>query len=132
MVVIIIIAKDCLLNGQEQACSRISRLFVCSFVCHHAENGQIHTIMDVDCPLVITSIGETLFQTRPGKRNTWSTQSFTLGLRWVLSSSIHHLDMKSPVQGSCSRKSFDSTNLYNTYYQWVSIFLMVQVRYSDR
>jgi len=28
--------------------------------------------------------------------------------------------------GSCSRKSFDSTNLYNTYYQWVSIFLMVQ------
>ena len=31
-------------------------------------------------------------------------------------------------QGLCSRKSFDSTSLYNTYYQWVSIFLMLQVR----
>ena len=29
-------------------------------------------------------------------------------------------------QGSCARKYFDSTNLYNTYYQWVSIFLMIQ------
>ena len=33
------IAKDCLLAGQEQACTRFTRLFVCSVVCHHAENG---------------------------------------------------------------------------------------------
>ena len=32
--------------------------------------------MDVDCPLVINSRGEILFQTRPGKRNTWSIQLF--------------------------------------------------------
>ena len=30
-------------------------------------------------------------------------------------------------QGYCTRRTFDSTNLYNTYYQWVSIFLMIQV-----
>lgn len=35
-------------------------------------------------------------------------------------------DIPEDFMGSCSRKSFDSTNLYNTYYQWVSIFLMVQ------
>jgi len=29
-------------------------------------------------------------------------------------------------KGFCARKTFDSTSLYNTYYQWVSIFLMVQ------
>ena len=32
--------------------------------------------MDVDCPLVINSRGEILFQTRPGKGNTWSIQLF--------------------------------------------------------
>ncbi len=32
------------------------------------------------------------------------------------------------LQGSCARKTHDSTHLYNTYYQWVSIFLMVQVK----
>ena len=39
--------------------------------------------MAVDCALMITSKGETLFQTRPGMRNNWSSQSFaelTLGL----------------------------------------------------
>jgi len=35
-------------------------------------------------------------------------------------------DIPQEFKGSCSRQSFDSTNLYNTYYQWVSIFLMVQ------
>ena len=34
--------KDCLLTGQEQAWTRITRLFFCSFGCHHAENGPIH------------------------------------------------------------------------------------------
>ena len=37
----------------------------CSGVCPQAENGLIHRIMVVDCPLVITSIGEALFHTRP-------------------------------------------------------------------
>jgi len=36
------------------------------------------------------------------------------------------LDLPQDFKGSCSRKYFDSTNLYNTYYQWVSIFLMIQ------
>ena len=31
------IAKDCLLTGQEQACTRITRLFGWLFGCHHAE-----------------------------------------------------------------------------------------------
>ena len=54
-VFIITIAKDCLPTGQEQACTRISRLFVCLFVRYHVENGPIHRKMVVDCPLVITS-----------------------------------------------------------------------------
>ena len=58
-------AKDCLLTCQEQACTRITRLFGCSFGCHLAKNGHIHRKMAVDCPLVITSIVETLFKTRP-------------------------------------------------------------------
>ena len=32
--------------------------------CHHAENGLIPREMVVDCPIVITSIGDTLFQTK--------------------------------------------------------------------
>ena len=41
-------------TDQEQACSRITRLFVRSVGCHHAENGPIHRKMVVHCPLVIT------------------------------------------------------------------------------
>ena len=44
-------AKDCLLTGQEQACTRITRLVVRD----HAENGPIYRKMFVDFPLVITS-----------------------------------------------------------------------------
>ena len=66
------IATNCLLTGQEQACSRITRLVVCLFIwlfeCHHAENGQIHRKMAVDYLLVITFIGDTLFQTRPDQQ----------------------------------------------------------------
>ena len=36
-----IIANDFLLTGQEQACTRITRLFVRSFGCYHAEIGLI-------------------------------------------------------------------------------------------
>jgi len=36
------IAKDYLLTGQEQACTRITRLFGCLFGCHHAEKGLIY------------------------------------------------------------------------------------------
>ena len=32
-------AKDCLLTGQEQTCSRITQLFGCLVGCDHAENG---------------------------------------------------------------------------------------------
>ena len=53
-----------------------SCLVVWLCVCHHAENGPIHRKMVVDCTLAITSIGNTFFQTRPGKRNNWSGQSF--------------------------------------------------------
>ena len=31
------------------------------------------------------------------------------------------------LQGHCTRKQPDKSILYNTYYQWVSIFLMAQV-----
>ena len=31
------------------------------------------------------------------------------------------------LQGHCTRKQPDKSILYNTYYQWVSIFLMIQV-----
>ena len=44
------IAKDCLLTGQEQACTRITLLVGLLFRCHDVENGQ----MGVDCFLVIT------------------------------------------------------------------------------
>ena len=45
------VAKDCLLTGQEQACSRITWLFVR----HHVENGPINRKLVLDCSLVITS-----------------------------------------------------------------------------
>eukprot|EP00092_Neocalanus_flemingeri_P020605 GFUD01022326.1.p1 GENE.GFUD01022326.1~~GFUD01022326.1.p1 ORF type:complete len:425 (-),score=107.53 GFUD01022326.1:32-1306(-) len=41
---------------------------------------------------------------------------------WMYSS----FDIPVDYKGFCSRRSLDSTSLYNTYYQWVSIFLMVQ------
>ena len=73
MIVIIIIKKDCLLTLVKSrlalgspSCSLV-RLFVCSFVHHHAENGFIHRKMEVDCHLVITSKVKLFF--RPGKRN---------------------------------------------------------------
>ena len=37
----------------------------------HVENGLLHRKMVVDCPIVIKSIGDTLFQTKPGMRNHW-------------------------------------------------------------
>ena len=59
------VAKDCLLTGQEQACTRITRLFVRLFVCHHVENGPIHRKIVFDCPLVIISKAKLFF--RPDK-----------------------------------------------------------------
>lgn len=41
---------------------------------------------------------------------------------WMYSS----FQIPADFMGSCARKTHDSTHLYNTYYQWVSIFLMVQ------
>ena len=52
-------------TGQEQACTRITRLFVRLFVRHHAENGPIQRKMVVDCPLVITTKVKLFF--RPDK-----------------------------------------------------------------
>ena len=57
-----IFAKDCILTGNRQACTRISRLFVWLFGCQHAENGLIHRKLDVDYPLAITSIGKPFFK----------------------------------------------------------------------
>ena len=64
------IAKDCLLTGQEQACTRITRLFVC----HHAENGSIHRTMVVDCPLVITSKVKLIFRPDKTRKKEWMVQ----------------------------------------------------------
>ena len=63
------IAKDCLLTGQEQACSKITWLFVCLFVCHHAENGPIHRKMVVDCPLV-----KLFFRPDKTRKKEWMVQ----------------------------------------------------------
>ena len=51
------VAKDCLLTGQEQACSRITWLFGCLvfIVRYHAENGWIRRKIAVDCALMIKS-----------------------------------------------------------------------------
>ena len=50
------IAKDCLLTGQEQACSWITWLVVCLFVRSSPCRKQpIHRKMVVDCPLLIIS-----------------------------------------------------------------------------
>ena len=64
VIVIFKIAKDCLFTGEEQAGSRITKLVVCSVGCHYVENGPIHIKMVVDCPIVITSIDDTLLLTR--------------------------------------------------------------------
>ena len=75
-------AKDCLRTVKSRLALR-SRLFFCSIVYHHAENGLIHRKTVVDRPIVTTSVGDTLFQTRPGMRKNWPSQSFaklTLGL----------------------------------------------------
>ena len=49
--------------SRAQACTRITELVGWLFGCHHAENGLIHRMMGVDCPIVITSIYT--FQARP-------------------------------------------------------------------
>ena len=36
----------------------------CLVGCRHAKNGQIHRKMVVDCPIVITSMDDPLYQTR--------------------------------------------------------------------
>lgn len=41
---------------------------------------------------------------------------------WMYSS----FDMPAGFTGPCTRKRYDSTYLYNTYYQWVSVFLATQ------
>ena len=48
-------------------------LVVHSVGCHHAKNGLIHRKIIVDFPLVITSICDTIFKTRPDQmRKNWS------------------------------------------------------------
>ena len=48
-------------------------LVVHSVECHHAKNGLIHRQIIVDFPLVITSICDTIFKTRPDQmRKNWS------------------------------------------------------------
>ena len=56
-------AKDYPLTGQEKLALRSHTCLV--VFPHHAVNGQIYRKMVVEGPLVITSIGETLLQTRP-------------------------------------------------------------------
>ena len=59
-----IFAKDWSLVKRRLALGSPGWLFVRSVVCHHAKNGPIHMKMVVDCPIVITSIDDTLFLTR--------------------------------------------------------------------
>ena len=60
------IAKHCLLTQNKRRLAPGSPgLVVRSFGCHHAENGRIHRKNVVDCPLVINSLGDNPFQTRP-------------------------------------------------------------------
>ena len=59
-------AKHCLLTQVRRRLALGSPgLVVRSFGCHHAENGRIHRKNVVDCPLVINSLGDNPFQTRP-------------------------------------------------------------------
>jgi len=37
-----------------------------------------------------------------------------------------HFDMPPDYNGFCTQRNPDKTNLYNTYYQWVSVFFMIQ------
>ena len=59
-----IFAKDWSLVKSRLALGSPGWLFVRSVVCHHAKNGPIHMKMVVDCPIVITSIDDTLLLTR--------------------------------------------------------------------
>ena len=64
--------KDCLLSGQEQACSRITRLCGCSGVPLSPSQKWSHTQeMAVDCAFVITSIGKKPF---PDQTRTYHTR----------------------------------------------------------
>ena len=60
-------------TGQEQACSRITWLFVRLTPCRKWRNAQE---MAVDCPIVIITIGDMYPFSRPGMRNNWPSQSF--------------------------------------------------------
>ena len=73
-----LIAKYCLRTVKSRLALR-SRLFFCSIVYHHAENGLIHRKTVVDRPIVTTSVGDTLFQTRKN-RPSQSFAKLTLGL----------------------------------------------------
>ena len=57
-------------TGQEQACSRFTRLFVRD----HAKNGPIHRKMVVACPLVITSKVELFFRPDNTRKEEWMVQ----------------------------------------------------------
>ena len=57
------IAKGCLLTGQEQGCNRLTLLVGLVLSCPKWPKNRK---MVVVCPIVITSIGDDLFQTRPG------------------------------------------------------------------
>ena len=59
-----IFAKDWLLNGQEQACTRIAWLF--GRLSSPCQNGLINKKMIVDFVLVIKAIGKTTFPDKTG------------------------------------------------------------------
>ena len=67
---------------------RITRL---SFGCHHTEKGLIQRKMVVDCPKVITSIGDTLFQTRLDQELVIIDQASLLFVGLVCAMYILHL-----------------------------------------
>ena len=102
-----LIAKDCLRTVKSRLALR-SRLFFCSIVYHHAENGLIHRKTVVDRPIVTTSVGDTLFQTRPGMMKNWPSQSFAK-LHWVFF--LRHLVMEKMRPRSSDSSSTDSSLL---------------------
>ena len=77
------IAKGRLLTGQEQGCNRLTQLVGLVLSCPKWPKNRK---MVVVCPIVITSIGDTLFQTRPDQEWGIIGQASLLhGWHWVLS-----------------------------------------------
>ena len=120
-----LIAEDCLLTGQEQACFRITRLFVCFFCWLSSPCQKWPNTQENGCWLPhsdhIHSWNPFPDQTRPGMRNYWSSHffcivdtgsCFNLILFWATtfanSSLFFHPSAKHGFRRSCERWDVES------------------------